>query len=114
MLGEIAEKHPGHLVPSAQFKMKEASRQFMIFSPNLAASVFTTVAESGVLLTMRYLCDPRKRRDSTAEIWEEILDCFSPCADIDFAYPTRRFFYNEREGKPGDGEVVASVCPEKS
>jgi small-conductance mechanosensitive channel len=114
MLGEIAEKHAGHLVPSAQFKMKESSRQFMIFSPNLAASVFTTVAESGVLLTMRYLCDPRKRRDSTAEIWEEILDCFSPCDDIDFAYPTRRFFDNEREGKPGNGEVVASVCPEKS
>ncbi len=111
MLGEIAEKHAGHLVPSAQFKMKEASRQFMIFSPNLAASVFTTVAESGVLLTMRYLCDPRKRRDSTAEIWEEILDRFSLLDDIDFAYPTRRFFDNVREGKPGNTEVVG---PEKS
>lgn len=114
MLGEIAVKHAGHLVPSAQFKMKEASRQFMIFSPNLAASVFTTVSESGVLLTMRYLCDPRKRRDSTAEIWEEILDRFLTCDDIDFAYPTRRFFDNVREGKPGHGEAAASVVTEET
>jgi small-conductance mechanosensitive channel len=104
MLGEIAERHAGHLVSSAQFKMKESSRQFMIFSPNLAPSVFTTVAESGVLLTMRYLCDPRKRRDSTTEIWEEVLDRFSPCNDIDLAYPTRRFYDNDREGKIGRGE----------
>ena len=99
ILGEIIERHAGHLISPAQYKMKEASRQFMIFSPNLAPSVITTVAESGVLLTMRYLCDPRRRRDSTAEIWEEILDRFQLRDDIDFAYPTRRFYDNEREGK---------------
>ena len=66
ILGEIIERHAGHLISPAQYKMKEASRQFMIFSPNLAPSVITTVAESGVLLTLRYLCDPRRRRDSTA------------------------------------------------
>lgn len=46
ILGEIAERHAGRLVSPAQFKMKESSRQFMIFSPNLAPSVFTSVAES--------------------------------------------------------------------
>ncbi|MDD2335204.1 MAG: mechanosensitive ion channel family protein [Geobacteraceae bacterium] len=106
ILGEIAERHAGHLVSPAQFKMKESSRQFMIFSPNLAPSVFTSVAESGVLLTMRYLCDPRRRRDSTAEIWEEVLEKFSQRDDVDFAYPTRRFFDNKWEGKPGHRETT--------
>jgi len=99
ILAEIVERHAGHLVTPAQFKMKESSRQFMIFSPNLAPSVFTAVLDSGVLLTMRYLCDPRRRRDSTGEIWEEVLDRFAECDAIDFAYPTRRFFDNVREGK---------------
>jgi hypothetical protein len=48
---------------------------------------------------MRYLCDPRRRRDSAAEIWEEILERFALCDDIDFAYPTRRYYDNAREGK---------------
>jgi small-conductance mechanosensitive channel len=106
ILGEIVERHAGHLVSPAQFKMKESSRQFMIFSPNLATSVITTVAESGVLLTMRYLCDPRRRRESTAEIWEEVLERFQLRDDIDFAYPTRRFFANDRKGKTAAGENI--------
>jgi small-conductance mechanosensitive channel len=109
MLEEISERAAGHLVSPAQYKMKESSRQFMIFSPNLAPTVFTTVVESGVLLTMRYLCDPRRRRESTAAIWEEVLERFSRQQDIDFAYPTRRFINNDREGKAGseEGTVVS-------
>lgn len=99
ILSEITGRHAGHLVSSAQYKLRESSRQFMIFSPNLEPGVFTSVADSGVLLTMRYLCDPRKRRDSSAEIWEEVLDAFSRCDDIDFAYPTQRFYDNMHEGK---------------
>jgi small-conductance mechanosensitive channel len=114
ILVEIVERHAGHLVSTAQFKMMESSRQFMIFSPKLAPSVFTTVSESGVLLTMRYLCDPRRRRDSTAELSEEILDCFSRCDDIDFAYPTTRFFDNRREGKHPSGGTAVHTRSETS
>jgi small-conductance mechanosensitive channel len=112
ILGEIVERHAGHLVSPAQYKMKESSRQFMIFSPNLAPSVFTAVSDSGVLLTMRYLCDPRRRRDSTAEIWEEVLERFALCDTIDFAYPTRRFFDNVLEGKQATGGAAVSVDTE--
>lgn len=99
ILNEIAERHAGHLVSSAQYKLRESSRQFMIFSPQLEPVVFISVADSGVLLTMRYLCDPRKRRDSSAEIWEEVLEHFSRFDEIDFAYPTQRFYDNTHEGK---------------
>jgi hypothetical protein len=35
----------------------------------------------------------------TNKIWEEILRAFAQADDIDFAYPTQRFYSNYREGK---------------
>jgi hypothetical protein len=32
---------------------------------------------------------------------EEVLDEFNKCSDIDFAYPTTRFYNNVGEGKEG-------------
>lgn len=101
ILSKIINKHAEHLSEPAQEKIKEASRKFMIFYTKLTPIVYTTVKDSGVLLTIRYLCDPRKRRSSEQDIWEEILDEFSKCSDIDFAYPTQRFYNNLNEGKPG-------------
>ena len=72
----------------------------MIFYSQLTPIVYTSVRDSGVLLTMRYLCEPRRRRGSEELIWEEILEEFGRCDDIDFAYPTQRFFDNMKEGKP--------------
>jgi hypothetical protein len=57
------------------------------------------VAESGVLLTLRHLCEPRKRRESTQDHWEAILDAFTGCDDIYFAYPTQRAYTNIPEEK---------------
>lgn len=61
--------------------------------------MFTSVRDSGVLLTLRYLCEPRQRRECTQEIWEATLEEFAHCDDIDLAYPTRRYFDMAREGK---------------
>jgi hypothetical protein len=58
-----------------------------------------TVYTSVVLLTIRYLCQARQRRDTTQAIWEAILDEFANNASIDFAYPTTRFFDHAAEGK---------------
>lgn len=65
------------------------------------AGVVTSVADSGVVLTLRYLCRPDERRGSAEKIWEEILQAFGARDDIDFAYPTRRYYDNVSEGKPG-------------
>lgn len=73
----------------------------MIFYKKLTPVVYTTVKDCGVMLTIRYLCAPRKRRGSEQEIWEDILDAFAAHDDIDFAYPTQRFYNNHTEGKPG-------------
>ena len=48
-------------------------------------------------MTLRYLCDYRSRRTSEHEIWEEILKAFAQEADIEFAYPTQRFYTRPSE-----------------
>ena len=99
ILSEIGSRHALHLTADAEKKIKQASKKFMIFYTSLSPVVYTTVKDSGVLLTIRYLIAPRKRRGSEQDIWEDILDKFAACNDIDFAYPTQRFFNNIAEGK---------------
>jgi small-conductance mechanosensitive channel len=101
ILQEIGIRHAEHLSPHAEERIREASRKFMIFYTKLSPTVYTTVKDCGVLLTVRYISEPRRRRDSEQAIWEEILKEFDKCADIDFAYPTQRFFNNVLEGKSG-------------
>jgi len=111
LLDEIAQKHGASLSGSAAHKLREAAKKFMIFYSKLTPKVYTTVKDSGVMLTIRYLCDPRKRRGSEQDIWEEILDAFAAHDDIDFAYPTQRFYHNAGEGKPGTRPEVLYATP---
>jgi small-conductance mechanosensitive channel len=101
LLDGIAQQHGTSLSDSAAQKLREAAKRVMIFYNKLTPMVYTTVKDCGVMLTIRYLCEPRKRRGSEQDIWEEILDAFAAHDDIDFAYPTQRFYHNNTEGKPG-------------
>jgi small-conductance mechanosensitive channel len=101
ILQEIGIRHAEHLSPYAEERIREASRKFMIFYTKLSPTVYTTVKDCGVLLTIRSICEPRRRRDSEQAIWEDILREFSKHKDIDFAYPTQRFYNHVLEGKPG-------------
>ena len=109
ILLEIATKHAQHSSEAAQRHIQEASRRFMIFYSVLTPTVYTSVAESGVLLTIRYLCEPRTRRGTSETIWEDVLNQFADHKDINFAYPTRRFYDNSREGKLGTRPAAVVV-----
>ena len=99
ILLEITNKHGEHLSNEAEKRIKNAAKKYMIFYNKLTPIVWTSVKDSGVMLTIRYLCDPRKRRSSEQAIWEDVLRTFADNNDIDFAYPTTRFYDNRQEGK---------------
>ena len=101
ILFRIAGKHGAELSKTAEKRIKEASKKYMIFYKTLTPTVYTSVKDSGVLLTIRYFIDPRSRRGSEQAIWEDILKEFAKRNDIDFAYPTQRIYYNAIEGKEG-------------
>lgn len=100
LLLNIVQHHGTKFSAAAQEKLRDAAKKYMIFYNNLTPTVYTSVKDCGVMLTIRYLCDPRQRRGSEQHLWEAILEEFARHQDIDFAYPTQRFYNNEREGKP--------------
>lgn len=101
ILQAVVVEHAEQMTISAQKKLIEASKKFMIFYTSLTPIVYTSVKDSGVMLTMRYLVDPRKRRTVENAIWEHTLNEFAKHSDIDLAYPTQRIYYNLQEGKKG-------------
>ena len=99
ILLQIANEHAAHLSSEAEKDLMQAEKQFLIFYAKLTPIVWTSVRNNGVLLTIRYLTDPRKRRGTEQAIWEDVLRQFRTCDDIEFAYPTTRFFNKVLEGK---------------
>ena len=97
ILSKIVREHAESLSEDAQKKILEASKKYMIFYRHLTPTVYTSVEESGILLTMRFMCDARKRRSTEHEIWEDILKEFARHKQIEFAYPTQRFFARKEE-----------------
>lgn len=91
ILESIVKNQASGLLTDAQFELKEASKMYMIHYQYLTPIVYTSVVENGIRLTIRYLCDPHKRRGSEATLWEEIIRQFGECTDIQWAYPTQRF-----------------------
>ncbi len=99
ILLEIAEKYSEEISDTAKKSIEKASKRFVIIYKNTKPIVYASVNDSGVLLTIRYLCRIKNRRGSTETIWEDILDAFEKSEDIDFAYSTQRFYDNTTEGK---------------
>ena len=90
ILEKIAKDFGAHPTRAAEIEIKKASQKFLIQKQKLDPVVYTKVADSGVLLTVRYLCAPKNRRDTEQEIWEEILKEFDLEPKIELAYPTIR------------------------
>jgi len=99
ILHEVLGRNALHLSPNAEEQIKEAATRYLIYYNKLSPIIYTSVKDSGIELTLRFLCDPRKRRDTEELVWEDILTQFSKNDDIDFAYPTQRFYNNMNEGK---------------
>jgi small-conductance mechanosensitive channel len=99
LLQTILDERTGAMVGEAERAMRSASRKFQIQFRTLTPKVYTSVMDSGVLLTLRFICKARQRRGKAEELWEAILDAFGDTSDIDFAYPTTRMYHNLVEGK---------------
>ncbi len=77
--------------------LTKTSQLYMIKPGKITPIVYTSVQNSGILLSIRYLCNPRRRRSSTSILWENTLNAFSEESDIQLAYPTQRFYNKAQE-----------------
>jgi small-conductance mechanosensitive channel len=102
ILARIADDNALHLSEGAQQQIRRAAKKYLIIYDKLTPIVYTSVKASGVMLTIRYLVNPRKRRTSEHQIWEAILEEFHKEETINLAYPTQRF-YTEDIGEKVSG-----------
>ena len=100
ILAQVAEEETGELSRRAKDILPRATRRMIISYRTLSATVYTNVRDSGVLLTVRHLVEPRARRGVQQAIWEGILDAFAEEPDIELAYPTRRIYSAEYRDAP--------------
>jgi len=90
ILTDISNRHSLHLSKEATKMVHQAKKRYMIHYKNLTPIVYTDVKDSGVQLTIRYLCEPRQRRNTINDIWQDILIAMANEDDIQFAYTTMR------------------------
>ena len=94
ILLNIANTKGENISKRMENQIKRAAKKYMIYYKELTPIVYTSVVDHGVKLTIRHLCETRKRRGYTEAIWEDILMEFAKNKNIEFAYPTTRFFNN--------------------
>jgi len=87
---DIVTKQTMHLTKEAKTEIREAARKYMIHYNKLTPIVYTDVKESGIELSIRYLCSPKQRRTTSNLIWEDILRLVQENETINLAYPTMR------------------------
>jgi small-conductance mechanosensitive channel len=88
------KKRPEQIRP----EMEKGMRNYHVTYKNLDPTVYTALRPNGISLTLRYLCHPKNRRGSEQVAIEEILSEFAKHGDIQFAYPTTRFYDASKEG----------------
>ena len=91
ILLKIANENSDITSKGVESQIKRAAKKFLIFYKHLTPIVYTDLKDSGVELTIRYLCATRTRRGTREKIVEAILTEFEKHNDIDLAYPTTRF-----------------------
>jgi len=101
ILNKIAMDYRKNIPAEVEKQIKAAARKYLIIYNKLTPIVYLDVKDCGVLLTIRYLVEPRQRRSVEEKFWEKILTEFGKNEDIDFAYPTTRIYSNYIEGKKG-------------
>lgn len=74
---------------AAEFLRKRPSRMLISY-PIVTATVYTSVLDHGICLSMRFLTDPRRRRTFDQTLWEGVLDMLAHEPEIQLAYPTQR------------------------
>ena len=99
ILTQIINKFSVEVTDKVRRRIKKMAQKYWIHYEILTPIVYTTIKDSGVQLKVRYLTEVKKRRITEVQISREVLKAFAKEPDIDFAYPTTRFYTLGEEKK---------------
>lgn len=89
LLERIARKHSVGITVEDEKLIHDASRHMLLYFSGMEPAVYTRADCDGVNLTVRYMCEPKKRRSSENALWRDILREFK-ARDLSFAYRTHQ------------------------
>ncbi|MFW5995817.1 MAG: mechanosensitive ion channel family protein [Halanaerobiaceae bacterium] len=92
--GEVVEKTAER---AEDYLNRVSRRKYMVYYGKLTPIIYTSVKESGILLTLRYLSHPQSRRSTEDRIWRNVLDKFAASDDVEYAYQTHRVYFRQGE-----------------
>lgn len=101
ILQAAAKELHEELVPELQAAFRTLEHRYAYRLGPTTPIVYTEIADSGILLTLRYLTHVRRRRGTVDRISREILDRFDAEPTVEFAYPTYRVYRLGEEGGLG-------------
>ena len=93
MLTQALNAHAPTLDSTAEMQIRSTARRYQIKFGTITPIVYLTVKDSGVLLTGRFLVDPRARRSIEELLWTSILDAIAGEPTVELAYPTVRTYF---------------------
>ena len=80
----------------ASRQLQAMARKYLVHYSLLTPFVYVRIVDNGVKLTLRHLCEVRKRRGTTHAFTISILQAFADHDDIELAYPAHHI--SEMEG----------------
>jgi small-conductance mechanosensitive channel len=73
-------------------RLRKVRKRYLLRYNFITPKVYVKIADSGVVLTLRYMVRARRRRTMDDMISREILQRFAREPSIEFAYPTMRLY----------------------
>jgi small-conductance mechanosensitive channel len=102
LLKLIVGRHIEDVDPNDNERTRQISDRWIIFYQRMAPEIHLEVLEDHIALTARFLCEPENRHETLSKVWEELLEQFGPCEDIQFiipkAEPSRQYVKDSGNG----------------
>lgn len=99
LLREIAREIHSEIAPDLERGFSRLERRYAFKYGTLTPIVYTSIADSGIELTLRFLVHVRRRRSNIDRVSRRLLDAFDADPNVDLAYPTQRWYTRgEEEG----------------
>lgn len=102
ILLDILNTHLKDELKMAEKAFLKAKHEHLIVYKQFTPMIFTDITERGIQLSMRYLCNPKKRRMMAHTITESILERLGPEDNIRIAYPTSTVLLHQDQVHPSN------------
>lgn len=83
LIDKLLQEQTKEIIEEAQAQIDEAGKDYLIYYTNLTPTIYTELKDNKIILTARYLCEPRKARMTEHALWEALLKMLKQHKEIE-------------------------------